>query len=101
MAKKKRVVKISKPSKIISKKSSKKEMRVTKNMAIVGLVLNVIVIPGLGSLICGKKTAGIWQLVLSLVGVLLSIILIGIPMIIAAWIWGLITGIRLIQEASD
>ena len=101
MAKKKRVVKVSKPSKNISKKSSKKEMTVTKNMAILGLVLNVLILPGLGSLICGKKTAGIWQLVLTIVGALLIIILIGIPMIIAAWIWGLITGIRLIHEASD
>lgn len=69
-------------------------------MAIVGLLLNVFVLPGLGSLVAGKTKTGIWQIVLVVLGVPLSIVLVGIPMMFAAWIWGLVTGIQLIKEAE-
>jgi|SRR3989344_664400 len=71
-----------------------------KNIAIIALLLNVLVVPGLGSLIAGKIKVGIWQLILAVVGALLSLIIIGIPILIAAWIWGLVTGINLVQEAK-
>jgi TM2 domain-containing membrane protein YozV len=83
----------------------KKPMRVKKKgvsqgIAIVALLLNILIIPGLGSLIAGRTKAGVWQVVLAVVGAILSLILIGIPILIAAWIWGLVTGIQLIQESS-
>ena len=71
-----------------------------KTMAIVGLILNIVILPGLGSLIGGEKKAGIWQLVLFIVGIPLSIVLIGIPMIMAAWIWGIVTGVKMVQANS-
>ena len=52
-------------------------------------------IPGVGSLIIGKTTEGIIQLVLYFLGFLLTVTLIGaiigLPMMLAAWIWGLVT----------
>ncbi len=85
-----------------SKKSNPKSKKNSPNqtIAIIALILNILIIPGLGSLIGGKTREGIWQLVLSIIGGLLSIILIGIPIVIAAWIWGLVTGIKLIQESN-
>lgn len=74
--------------------------RIGQGMAIACLLLNILIIPGLGSLLGGKKKEGTWQLVLALVGFVLSFILIGFPVIIAAWIWGLVTGINLVQEAD-
>jgi TM2 domain-containing membrane protein YozV len=71
-------------------------------MAIVGLILNIIILPGLGTLVGGGKsrvTTGILQLVLFLVGIPLSIILIGIPLMIGMWIWALVTGIQMVKEA--
>ncbi len=68
-------------------------------LAIVALVINIF-IPGLGSLIAGKTTQGIWQLVLLIIGAILSIILIGIPLMFIAWVWAIVTGARLIQEAQ-
>ena len=70
-----------------------------KTMAIVGLVLNILIIPGLGTLIAGgpelKKT-GIWQLVLAIVSVPLMFVFIGIPIYFAVWIWGIVTGVKML-----
>lgn len=70
-----------------------------KTEAIIGLLLNVLILPGLGTTIWGNRKHGIWQLVLAIVGVLLSVVLIGIPLVMAAWIWGLVSGIQMIQNA--
>lgn len=84
------------------KKSAKapKVKAPSQAIAIVALILNLVILPGLGSLIGGKTKEGIWQLVLFLVGIPLIIILIGIPMMIAAWVWGIVTGVKLIQETQ-
>jgi len=90
----------------VTKSSVKKSTKTKKSgkpsqaIAIVALILNIIILPGLGSLIGGKTKEGVWQLVLVLVGIPLSIILIGIPMIVAGWIWGIVTGVKLIQESQ-
>jgi len=60
---------------------------------IVGLIVN-LVIPGVGTIIWGDNNKGIPQLVLFLVGVFLSVILVGIPLAFGAWIWALIAGIK-------
>ena len=85
-----------------NKKTSKqpKKPKLSRTVAILVLLLNIIFIPGVGTLLGWKISTGIWQIILSLVGVLLSIILIGIPIVIAAWIWGLVSGIQMIQESA-
>jgi TM2 domain-containing membrane protein YozV len=47
-------------------------------------------VPGVGSMINGDTGTGVVILVLYVVGILASFILIGIPIFIGAWIWGLI-----------
>ena len=81
-------------------------------MAIVALILNVLVLPGLGTIIGGKTDEGVWQIVLVvgsvIVGALLTVTIIGaiigIPLMIlgplAGWIWGLISGIQLVKESQ-
>ena len=96
MAKKRVKKRVSKSSKVV--KSSGKN-KISSGLAIAVLILNLI-IPGVGSLVGGRTRVGTWQLVLTIVGAILSIILIGIPMVIAAWIWALITSIQLIKEAN-
>lgn len=98
-----------------TKKSSsakKKDNSTNQALAIVGLIINLILLPGLGSLIGGKIKEGVWQLVILfgslIVGFLLLFTIVGIPLAIllffagplAAWIWGLITGIKMIKESS-
>jgi TM2 domain-containing membrane protein YozV len=83
-----------KRSKTISPKK-----KISENLAIVCLLLNIIILPGLGSLIGNKKKQGILQLILFVLGIPLSLILIGIPMILGAWIWAIVTGINLIKES--
>lgn len=72
----------------------------SQGIAIAALLLNILVMPGLGSLIGGKTTEGIVQLLLFVFGVPLSFLLIGIPLVMVAWIWGLVVGIQLIKEAG-
>ncbi|MEN9625881.1 MAG: hypothetical protein RL557_209 [archaeon] len=71
-----------------------------KNIAILALLLNLIVFPGIGSIVGGKTKEGVIQLILAAVGLALIIILIGIPIFLAVWIWGIITGINLIKRAK-
>ena len=77
-----------------------KRKKITEARAIVCLILNILVLPGLGSLIGRKKKQGIWQLVLFLLGIPLILVLIGIPMMIAAWVWGIITGVELLDNSK-
>ena len=87
--------------KIVKTKSSSNKIKKTdKTLAVIGLILNVFILPGLGTLIAGRTKTGIWQLVLSVIGLVTSFILIGIPILIVAWVWGLITGIKIVQESG-
>jgi len=68
-----------------------------------GLVLNVI-LPGLGSLVCGQKS-GALMLGLLILGILMFFImpwwgskLLGILPIVAAWIWSIVAGVGLLSE---
>ena len=69
-------------------------------LAIVGLVLNILIIPGLGTLISGGpelKKSGIWQLVLAIVSVPLMFVIVGFPLYLGVWIWGIVTGVKMLQ----
>ena len=81
-----------------------KKRKSSQGIAILSLILNILILPGLGSLIGGKITAGVLQLIFSLIGLglIFTIIgaVIGIPLIIAMWIWALVTGIQLIKESD-
>ncbi len=72
---------------------------VSEGVAIVALLLNILVLPGLGSLIASRKEG--WpQLIIFIIGIPLSLILIGIPMVIGAWVWGIVTGVQIVKEAG-
>jgi TM2 domain-containing membrane protein YozV len=47
-------------------------------------------IPGVGSMINGDVGTGVAILILYIVGIGLAFLLIGIPILIGAWIWGMI-----------
>jgi len=61
-----------------------------KNPAL-SLILSFF-IPGLGTMVNGNVGRGVLILVLYVVGWVLSFLLIGIPLLIGAWIWGLADG---------
>jgi TM2 domain-containing membrane protein YozV len=73
---------------------------VSETLAIVCLLLNILIIPGLGSLIGKRTKAGIWQIVLFVIGIPLCFVIIGFFVILASWIWSLITGIDIIKKAK-
>jgi hypothetical protein len=79
------------------------ERPVSVGMAVAGLVLNVLVWPGLGSLVAGEMI-GWAQGFLTLLGVILIVtivgIVVGLPRVVGMWIWGIVTGVQLINRAS-
>ncbi len=74
--------------------------QVTSGQAVSAMFLNAMVCPGAGSLLGGKTRAGLAQLALFLFGIPLVVVAIGLPMIAAAWTWGIATGAQLIAEAK-
>ena len=79
--------------------------KISQTLAIVCLLLNVIILPGLGTTIARsvqKKQLknGIWQLVLFVVGIPLILVIVGFFMMGAAWIWALVDSIKIVKEAS-
>lgn len=54
-------------------------------------------IPGLGSMINGRVGIGIGILCLYVVGFILSFFLIGVPIALGAWIWGMVDGYQSAQ----
>lgn len=73
-------------------------------VAVAALLLNVLVWPGLGTMIGGRVGEGLTQGFLTLLGVLLLFTVLLIPvsilLFIGMWIWGLLSGIALIQQAG-
>jgi len=71
-------------------------MTTPKNPAI-ALIVSFF-IPGLGSMINGRIGIGVTILLVYIVGAILSFVLIGIPIAIGAWIWGMVDGYRSAQN---
>ena len=61
-----------------------------KNPAL-GVILSFF-IPGLGSIVNGSTSRGVIILIVYVVGWILAFFIIGIPVLIGAWIWGLVDG---------
>jgi hypothetical protein len=62
-------------------------------MAIIGLIVNLLFLPWLGTLIM-KRKEWISIFILWIVGIVLSFVLVGIPLLIIAWVWGLVIGVK-------
>lgn len=73
----------------------------TTGVAVAALLLNVLLLPGLGTIIGGRTREGIYQLVLVGVGILTAILLVGFAIILGAWIWGLVSGVQFLQTAKE
>jgi len=71
----------------------------SEGTAVTALVLNII-IPGSGSLVAGRTSQGVVQLVLWVVSFPLMFVLIGFPMLLAIWIWSLVSGIQIMEESK-
>jgi len=93
-----------------TRKAAKSSGKSGMGLAIVALILNVLILPGLGSLIGRKIRAGVWQIFLFLAAAILAgvfivtyqLLLAGLfgLVMIAVWIWGIVTGVRLIQDVE-
>ncbi len=63
-------------------------------MKIAGLIINIF-FPGIGTIMAGKTTQGIIQIVLIIIGIICNLTLIlaiiGIPLCFITWIWGIVS----------
>jgi len=63
-------------------------------MKVVAIIVNLF-FPGVGSFFVGKVGQGIAQLILYIIGLVLIftgiLAIVGIPLCIGVWIWGLVT----------
>lgn len=96
---------------------AEKKEKIENSMAVLALILNILIIPGLGSIIGKRITEGIWQLILTIGGFVLGFVFMFLVIIepmmmilgfffmflgpLAGWIWGLVTGIDLIRESNS
>jgi TM2 domain-containing membrane protein YozV len=64
-------------------------MTVAPKSPAVSVLLSVF-IPGLGSMVNGNVGVGVAILMLNILGWILALALIGIPLAIGTWIWGLV-----------
>jgi len=93
-----------KKAKAKARKEAKSEF--SQTIAIVCLLLNVLILPGLGTIIARttqkrSATSGVWQLVLFIVGIPLIFALgFGLLVMLAAWIWALVESIEFLKEAE-
>jgi TM2 domain-containing membrane protein YozV len=74
------------------------EKTVNRLVAIAGLLLNFFVIPGLGTMVGGDVDKGLAQAVLFLISIPLCWVLIGVPIMIFAWLWALFSSIEQIRR---
>ena len=70
----------------------------TEAAAVTGLVLNMCM-PGVGSIVAGKPGPGVAQLAMLVAGIPLCFVLIGFPLVFAAWLWSIMTAAAALQEA--
>src|SRR4030042_6389046 len=108
--------------------SKTKTGKLDKASSVGCLLINIFVFPGLGTLMTGKVKTGILQMSVSLFGFLLlfttfgkfifvglfrdmiaidttishlltAVVYLGAPMMIISWLWGLISGIRIVKNS--
>jgi TM2 domain-containing membrane protein YozV len=72
-------------------------MTVAPKSPAVSVLLSVF-IPGLGSMVNGKAGVGTAILILNIIGWMLAIVLIGIPLALGSWIWGLVDAYQSAQQ---
>lgn len=92
----------------VGEKLQTEHKKVNSTIAIIALILNLLVLPGLGSLIGGKTRQAAIQIALMLCGIilltfdlsLLTFRFIAAILIAGAWLWALVTSIIILKHAE-
>ena len=95
----KKIKKNTVPGKNLRVVESSKRKGVSLTLAVVSLILNIFAF-GIGSLVGGKTKEGVWQIILFILGGVLAWYVTPwlVVLSLAAWVWGIITGLQLIQN---
>ncbi len=69
--------------------------------ATAALFINALICPGMGSMVGGRNAVGVAQMSLFMIGLPLAVLNIGLPLLAAAWAWGILSGAKLMTEATE
>lgn len=71
----------------------------SRNLATAALVLNLFVLPGLGTIMAGRDKEGYWQLGLFVLAVVLTImgLIFALPVV---WLWVLFKSVEMVKQAK-
>jgi TM2 domain-containing membrane protein YozV len=78
-----------------------RKYRPSRGVAVLGLIINVLLVPGLGTVIGGRTQTGIWQMIVLILGLLISLWgtgFLGILIMLVSWVWALVSSIRILQS---
>ncbi len=75
--------------------------KISPGRATAALFINALVCPGMGSMVGGRNAVGVAQMSLFMVGLPLAVVNVGLPLLAAAWAWGIFSGAKLVNEASE
>jgi len=88
----------------IEHKERQRRGKISLVFAVIALLLNILIVPGIGSVIAGRIRSGIIQILLAVIGFFLWLTVMGniagIFMLIVAWVWALITGINIVKDSD-
>lgn len=91
-----------KAKKQVEEKTGKGIQKANQKVAVAALLLNLLTVPGLGSLIAGRSKVATTQISLAVLGLLFIVFrvyIIGIPIFVIAWILGIMTSVDLIRSS--
>jgi hypothetical protein len=72
----------------------------SESVALTGLVINAVVLPGVGSIIAGRPVLGLMQLGLFIASVPLCFLFVGFPLLAVAWVWAVASGYAALRDAQ-
>ncbi len=74
-------------------------------MLFVGFLINLLLYPGVGSLLVGASKEGNWQFGMSTIAALFIVsgycLYAGLALLVVSWVWGLLTIYRYSKTVAD
>lgn len=67
--------------------------KTTPTIKIIAIILAIIGFSGVSTILIGRVKLGIWQIVLTVIGLLLTVVFIGWILVLGVWIWTIVLAV--------
>jgi len=95
-----KTTKTTKAEKMETKVHEQQKPSSQRGLAIAGLIINILILPGLGTVIGGDVKIGIIQMIISIAAIPLIFIIIGWPIMLAVKVWSIVSSVQQIKKYS-